>query len=53
MFTIAVANTKGGAGKTTLATTLAAHYAGRGLQTALGDLDLQQSSLGWLRRRPS
>jgi chromosome partitioning protein len=53
MFTIAVANTKGGAGKTTLATTLAAHYAGRGLKTALGDLDLQQSSLGWLRRRPA
>lgn len=53
MFTIAVANTKGGAGKTTLATTLAAHYAGRGLETALGDLDLQQSSLGWLRRRAS
>ncbi|UUX50269.1 ParA family protein [Nisaea acidiphila] len=53
MFTIAVANTKGGAGKTTLATTLAAHYAARGLDTALGDLDLQQSSLGWLRRRPS
>lgn len=51
MFTIAVANTKGGAGKTTLATTLAAHYAARGLDTALGDLDLQQSSLGWLRRR--
>ena len=53
MFTIAVANTKGGAGKTTLATTLSAHYAGRGLKTALGDLDLQQSSLGWLRRRPA
>ena len=53
MFTIAVANTKGGAGKTTLATTLAAHYAGRGLKTALGDLDLQQSSLSWLGRRPA
>lgn len=53
MFTIAVANTKGGAGKTTLATTLAAHYAGKGRITALGDLDLQQSALSWLGRRPS
>jgi chromosome partitioning protein len=38
--TIAVANTKGGAGKTTVATNLAALFAWRGHKTVLGDLDL-------------
>ena len=50
--TVLVANTKGGCGKTTIATNLAAAFAGAGLITALADGDRQGSSLGWLRRRP-
>jgi len=49
--TILVGNLKGGCGKTTLATHLAAAFAGRGLATALGDCDRQGSSLSWLARR--
>ncbi|MGB0695849.1 MAG: ParA family protein [Rhodospirillaceae bacterium] len=52
MFVLAVANTKGGAGKTTIATHLAASFAQRGFRTALADLDRQKSALGWLKRRP-
>ncbi|GEO79968.1 ParA family protein [Pararhodospirillum oryzae] len=52
MYVVAVANTKGGCGKTTLATHLAANFAGRGFATALGDLDVQGSALAWTRRRP-
>lgn len=52
MLTILVANIKGGCGKTTLATHLAAASAGVGKLTALADLDRQRSSLGWLERRP-
>jgi chromosome partitioning protein len=50
---IVVLNTKGGSGKTTLATNLAAYYAWRGRQVALLDLDPQGSSMRWLRQRPS
>ncbi|MBN2753046.1 MAG: ParA family protein [Rhodospirillaceae bacterium] len=49
---VAVVNTKGGSGKTTVATHLAAHFACRGLVTGLADLDRQQSAAGWLARRP-
>ncbi len=49
---VAVVNTKGGSGKTTVATHLAAHFAQRGLVTGLADLDRQQSASGWLARRP-
>ncbi len=52
MLSVLVANTKGGCGKTTIATHLAAAFAAGGLPTALADLDRQRSSLGWLRRRP-
>ncbi|ABC23931.1 ParA family protein [Rhodospirillum rubrum] len=52
MFVVAVANTKGGCGKTTLATHLAASFACRGYATGLADLDRQKSALGWLKRRP-
>lgn len=52
MLTILVANIKGGCGKTTVATHLAAASAVAGLPTALADLDRQRSSLGWLERRP-
>ena len=51
MATVAVINRKGGSGKSTLATQLAGSLANRGLQVMLGDVDRQQSSLAWLRRR--
>lgn len=50
---ILVANPKGGSGKSTLATNLAAYYANAGQQVMLGDVDRQQTSLGWLARRPA
>ncbi len=49
---ILVSNSKGGCGKTTLATNLAAAFAQGGLRTALADVDRQKSSLNWLKRRP-
>lgn len=52
MSTILVANPKGGAGKTTVATNLAAWLAGRRQKVALLDLDRQQSASHWLKRRP-
>ncbi|SMH52648.1 ParA family protein [Azospirillum agricola] len=52
MLTILVANIKGGCGKTTIATHLAAASAVAGLPTVLADVDRQRSSLGWLERRP-
>jgi chromosome partitioning protein len=48
---VAVINRKGGSGKSTLATQLAGSLANRGLPVMLGDVDRQQSSLAWLRRR--
>ena len=48
---VAVINRKGGSGKSTLATHLAAHCANDGLRVMLGDVDRQQSSMAWLRRR--
>ncbi len=48
---IAVLNTKGGCGKTTLSTSLAAYYASSGYNTALLDTDPQGSSLRWLSNR--
>jgi len=44
---------KGGCGKTTIATQLAAAFANGGLATTLADVDRQRSSLGWLKRRPN
>ena len=52
MITVLVANTKGGCGKTTIATHLAAAFATTGLRAALADVDKQGSSLGWLKTRP-
>ncbi len=50
---ILVLNSKGGCGKSTIATSLAAYYAGRDEKVALVDYDRQASSLDWLARRPA
>jgi len=50
---IVVLNTKGGSGKTTVATNLAAYYAWKGGRVALMDLDAQGSSMRWLGQRPA
>ncbi|MES2637999.1 MAG: ParA family protein [Myxococcota bacterium] len=52
MFLVSVVNSKGGCGKTTLSTHLAARYAGQGHRCVLGDLDRQQSAIEWVERRP-
>jgi chromosome partitioning protein len=48
---VAVINRKGGSGKSTLATNLAGYCANNDMRVMLGDVDRQQSSLTWLRRR--
>lgn len=48
---IAVINRKGGSGKSTVATHIAAWLAHRGQAVMLGDVDRQQSAHAWLRRR--
>lgn len=50
---IMVLNSKGGCGKSTLATCLASYYANRDQKVALVDYDEQASSLDWLERRPA
>jgi chromosome partitioning protein len=50
---IMVLNPKGGCGKSTLATNLAAWYAAAGAQVALADYDPQGSSSDWLALRPA
>ena len=47
-----VLNSKGGCGKSTLATNIAAYFANEGANVALADYDSQRSSLDWLERRP-
>ncbi len=51
MKTILVASSKGGAGKTTLASNLAAYFALDGKRTVLVDADPQGSSMHWAQRR--
>lgn len=51
MRTILIASPKGGCGKTTVATNLAAFYATAGKETALIDCDRQGSSLHWAQKR--
>jgi len=53
MRAVMIANPKGGAGKTTLATNLAGHYANQGKSVTLCDLDRQQSALRWMAFRDS
>jgi chromosome partitioning protein len=53
MRVIVVANPKGGAGKSTLATNLAGYLASQGRAVMLGDADRQQSSRLWLGLRPA
>ncbi|WP_399678742.1 ParA family protein [Xenophilus sp.] len=50
---VLVANPKGGAGKSTLATNIAGYYARQGHAVMLGDTDRQQSSRLWLGLRPA
>ena len=48
---IVILNPKGGSGKTTIATNLAAYYASNGQPPALMDYDSQGSSTRWLSKR--
>ncbi len=51
MRSVLVANPKGGAGKTTLATNLTGYFANQHKTVTLCDLDRQQSSLRWMAFR--
>lgn len=51
MRSVLVANPKGGAGKTTLATNLTGYFANQKKTVTLCDLDRQQSSLRWMAFR--
>ncbi|MBP6534926.1 MAG: ParA family protein [Arenimonas sp.] len=51
MQVIVVASSKGGAGKSTVATNLAAYFALQGKRTALIDADRQKSSTHWCQKR--
>lgn len=53
MLSVLVTNTKGGCGKTTIATNLAGAFAASGLRTALADVDRQKSASQWLAARPA
>ena len=50
---IVILNPKGGSGKTTIATNLAAYFASQGKATTLLDHDSQGSSTRWLNKRPA
>ena len=53
MQSVLIANAKGGCGKTTIATNLAAAFSRSGFRTAIADVDPQRSSLNWIERRPA
>jgi chromosome partitioning protein len=48
-----VLNSKGGCGKSTIATNIASYFANEGAAVALADYDPQRSGLDWLERRPA
>lgn len=50
---VLIANPKGGAGKSTLATNVAGYFANQGHAVMLGDVDRQQSARLWLSLRPA
>jgi chromosome partitioning protein len=50
---IMVLNSKGGCGKSTLATNLAVFFAREGREVCIADYDSQRSSLDWLALRPA
>src|SRR5512138_3322153 len=49
---VMVMNSKGGCGKSTLATNVASYFASEGYKVALADYDPQRTSLDWLAVRP-
>lgn len=49
---VMVMNSKGGCGKSTLATNVASWFAGQGHKVAVADYDPQRTSLDWLAIRP-
>ncbi len=49
---VMVMNSKGGCGKSTLATNVASYFAGEGYKVSLADYDPQRTSLDWLAVRP-
>jgi chromosome partitioning protein len=49
---VMVMNSKGGCGKSTLATNVASYFASEGYKVALADYDPQRTSLDWLALRP-
>ena len=53
MRSILLLNAKGGCGKTTMATNIAAYYAMKGKNVVLADFDPQGSSMDWLDARPA
>ena len=53
MRTIMVMNSKGGSGKSTVATNLAAYFAANNNKVVLVDFDPQASSMAWLNARPA
>jgi len=50
---VMVLNSKGGCGKSTLATNIAVFFARDGHQVCIADYDPQRSSLDWLAQRPA
>jgi ATPases involved in chromosome partitioning len=50
---VMVMNSKGGCGKSTLATNIASYFASEGYKVALADYDPQRTSLDWLAIRPA
>jgi chromosome partitioning protein len=49
---VMVMNSKGGCGKSTMATNIASYFASEGYKVALADYDPQRTSLDWLAIRP-